>query len=196
VAAADCTIYRTILGIKNILQLSSFVLPNVHYHKNRRLPTPKDHHQQFYRDKKVNNKSNHKFWRCNHCPEDSWTGQHIEDRDNHCLLHLTNPKDCPNAPQTVHHKAQQALIQKGIQQEVPLFGDANAVSSTSDARTPDDVDASITNSALVVVKKQKLGDNTSLDGLVDHALTPLQQQNADVKLFGNSTTIFHFGSCI
>jgi hypothetical protein len=48
----------------------------------------------------------------------------------------------------------------------------------------DDVDASMTNSALVVVlKKQKLGDNTSLDGFVDHALTPLQQQNADVKLF-------------
>jgi hypothetical protein len=49
----------------------------------------------------------------------------------------------------------------------------------------------MTNSALVVVKKWKLGDNTSLDGFVDHALTPLQQQNADVKLFH-----FHFGSCI
>jgi hypothetical protein len=64
-----------------------------------------------------------------------------------------------------------------------LFGDANTASSTSDARTPDDVDASMINSALVVVKKWKLGDNTSLDGFVDHALTPLQQQNADVKRF-------------
>jgi hypothetical protein len=107
----------------------------------------------------------------------------FEGRDNHCLLHLTNPKECPNAPQTVCHKAQQALIQKGIQQEVPLFGDVNAALSTSNAITgiPDDVSASMASSA--VVKKRKLGDNTSLDGFVDHALTPLQQQNADVKLF-------------
>jgi hypothetical protein len=116
-------------------------------------------------------------------PEDSRTRQHIEGHDNCCFLHLTNLKDCPNAPQTVCHKAWQALIQKGIQQEVPLFGDANAALSTSDAGTPDNVDASMTNSAVVAVKKQKLGDNMSLDGFVDHGLTPLQQQNADVKLF-------------
>jgi hypothetical protein len=146
-------------------------------------PPPKIITDNFTEIEKVDNKSNRKFWRCNHCPEDSRTGQCIEGHDNCCLLHLTNLKGCLNAPQTVHHKAWQALIQKGIQQEVPLFGDANAASSTSDAGTPDDVDASMTNSALVAVKKQKLGDNTSLDGFVDHALTPLQQQNADVKLF-------------
>jgi hypothetical protein len=145
-------------------------------------PPPKIITNNFTEIEKVDNKSNHKFWRCNHC-KDSQTGQHIEGRDNCCLLHLTNLKDCPNAPQTVCDKAQQALIQKGIQQEVPLFKDANTASSTSDASTPDDIDASMTNSALVVVKKWKLGDNTSLDGFIDHALTLLQQQNADVKHF-------------
>jgi len=146
-------------------------------------PPPKIITDNFTELEKVDNKSNHKFWRCNHCLEDSQTGQHIEGHDNHCLLHLTNPKECPNAPQTVRHKAQQALIQKGIQQEVPLFGDVNATLSTSNAITgiPDNVSASMASSA--VVKKRKLGDNTLLDGFVDHALTPLQQQNADVKLF-------------
>ena len=146
-------------------------------------PPPKIITDNFTEIEKVDNKSNRKFWRCNHCLEDSRTGQRIEGRDNRCLLHLTNPKDCPNAPQAVRHKARQALIQKGIQQEVPLFGDANATSSMSDAGIPDDVGASTASSAVMVVKKRKLGDNTSLDGFVDHALTPLQQQNADVKLF-------------
>ena len=53
----------------------------------------------------------------------------------------------------------------------------------SDAGILDDDGASTASSAVVVVKKRKLGDNTSLDGFVDHALTPLQQQNADVRLF-------------
>lgn len=31
---------------------------------------------------KVHNKSNRKFWQCNHCPDDSPTGQQIKGCDN------------------------------------------------------------------------------------------------------------------
>jgi hypothetical protein len=72
---------------------------------------------------KVDNKSRRKFWKCNYCTATTGNGQHIEGRDNRCLLHLTNPKDCPDALQFVRNEARKALMQKGTvigQTEMPL----------------------------------------------------------------------------
>jgi hypothetical protein len=76
-------------------------------------------------------------------------------------------------------------MQKGIHQEVPLFGDAATALSTNDSAGTSDADVSepaSVASSLVVVKKRKLG-RVSLDGYVDHALTPSQQEIANIKLF-------------
>jgi hypothetical protein len=76
-------------------------------------------------------------------------------------------------------------MQKGIHQEVPLFGDAATALSTNNSAGTSDADVSepaSVASSLVVVKKQKLG-RVSWDGHVDHALTPLQQEIVNIKLF-------------
>jgi len=53
------------------------------------------------------------FWWRNYCTPTSGNGQRIEGQDNHRLLHLTNPKDCPDALLFIHNKAHKALMQKG-----------------------------------------------------------------------------------
>ena len=40
---------------------------------------------------KVSNKSNHHWWKCNHCPDGS-AGSRIEGHDNNHLKHLTDVK--------------------------------------------------------------------------------------------------------
>jgi hypothetical protein len=130
---------------------------------------------------KVNNKSHRKVWKCNYCTSTTGNGQHIEGRDNHCLLHLTNPKDCPDAPQFVHNEAWKALMHKGTaigQTEVPLFWDAttfNGPESNVDSQS------SATTSSTVAVKKQKSG--RTLDNYVDCGMNPTQQETANLKLF-------------
>ena len=141
--------------------------------------------ENFTEIEKLDNKSNRKFWKCNYCSDDSPAGQRIEGRDNRCLLHLTDPKSCPDAPPKVRQDARLALMQKGIHQEVPLFGDAATALSINDSAGTSDADVSepaSVASSLVVVKKRKLG-RVSLDGYVDHALTPSQQEIANIKLF-------------
>jgi hypothetical protein len=130
---------------------------------------------------KVNNKSCQKFWKCNYCTATTGNGQHIEGRDNCCLLHLTNPKDCPDAPQFVCNEAWKALMQKGTaigQTEVPLFWDTttfNGPESNGDSRS------GATTSSTVAVKKRK--SSGTLDNYVDCGMNPTQQETAYLKLF-------------
>ncbi|KAG2071263.1 hypothetical protein BDR04DRAFT_1231252 [Suillus decipiens] len=68
-----------------------------------------------------------------YCTPTSGSGQRIEGRDtNYCLLHLTNPKECPNAPPSVCNEACKALLQKGVAiglTEAPLFRDSDTPAS-------------------------------------------------------------------
>ena len=53
----------------------------------------------------VENKSNCKYYECNHCDNPL----KIENRDNKYLLQLSDPSKCPNAPEDVHKAAAQAI---------------------------------------------------------------------------------------
>jgi hypothetical protein len=132
---------------------------------------------------KVNNKSHRKIWKCNYCTPTSGNGQRIEGQDNRCLLHLTNPKDCPDAPPFVRNEARKALMQKGAaigQMEAPLFRDCSAPDGTPETNgnsPPDTV-----GTAVVATKKRKSGSGT-LDNFVDCSLNTTQQETANLKLF-------------
>jgi hypothetical protein len=132
---------------------------------------------------KVNNKSRRKIWKCNYCTPTSGNGQRIEGRDNRCLLHLTSPKDCPDAPPFVRNEARKALMQKGAaigQMEAPLFRDCSAPDGTPETNgnsPPDTV-----GTAVVATKKRKSGSGT-LDNFVDCSLNTTQQETANLKLF-------------
>ncbi|KAG1822474.1 uncharacterized protein BJ212DRAFT_804320, partial [Suillus subaureus] len=91
---------------------------------------------------RVNNKSRRKFWKCNYCTPTSGSGQRIEGRDNCCLLHLTNPKECPDAPSSTRNEARKVLMQKGAaigQTEAPLFHDTSASEGIVPAAFEDDI---------------------------------------------------------
>ena len=107
----------------------------------------------------VENKSNHKFYECNHCDDPS----KIENRDSKCLLHLSDPNKCPNAPEDVHKAAVQSI--QGKKQPV-TNGESQLI---------------LQGNQLEVSKKWK--GSGSLQSWVDTALTPVQQNNADIKLF-------------
>ncbi|KAG1750470.1 uncharacterized protein EDB91DRAFT_1031367, partial [Suillus paluster] len=119
---------------------------------------------------------------CNYCTPTSGSGQCIEGQDNHCLLHLTNPKECPDAPSSIRNEAHKVLMQKGVaigQTEAPLFHDtpASDVAETNgNGNSQSDVGTS------TVIKKRKAGVGT-LNNYVDHTLTPVQRETANIKLF-------------
>ncbi|KAG0699328.1 hypothetical protein DFH29DRAFT_787104, partial [Suillus ampliporus] len=117
---------------------------------------------------------------CNYCTPTSGSGQRIEGRDNRCLLHLTNPKECPDAPPSVRNEARKALLQKGAafgQTEAPLFRDTPASDVAEiNGNSQSDVGTS------TIVKKRKSGAGT-LDNYVDHTSTPVQRETANLKLF-------------
>ncbi|KAG1763650.1 hypothetical protein EV702DRAFT_922308, partial [Suillus placidus] len=120
---------------------------------------------------------------CNYCTPTSGSGQRIEGQDNRCLLHLTNPKECPDAPSSVRNEAHKVLMQKGTavgQTEAPLFRDTptSDVAETNSNSQSDDVGTS----TVTVIKKQKAGAGT-LDNYIDHTLTPVQRETANLKLF-------------
>ncbi|KAG2362574.1 hypothetical protein BDR07DRAFT_1284347, partial [Suillus spraguei] len=100
---------------------------------------------------------------CNYCTSTSGSGQCIEGRDNHCLLHLTNPKECLDAPPSVCNEACRVLLQKGAAIgliEAPLFCDSD---------TP-----------ACYHQKRK---SSTLNNYVDHTLTAVKRETANMKLF-------------
>src|SRR5882757_5166699 len=122
---------------------------------------------------KVNNKSRRKIWKCNYCTPTSGNGQRIEERDNRCLLHLTNPKDCPDAPPFIRNEACKALMQKGAaigQTEALLFRDSSTLDGIPETNGPSDA----AGAAVVTTKKRKSGPGT-LDNYVDASLNAMQQ---------------------
>jgi hypothetical protein len=113
---------------------------------------------------KVDNKSNCYWYKCNHCNNDN----RIQGRDNNHVKHLTDPKACPNAPAEIRKEARIFLAGKGIR-------DAGTIELATSSIPENDGSTS-----LVVTKKWK---TMTLDGFVDHPLTPAQQVQANVKLF-------------
>ena len=101
-------------------------------------------------------KSNCKYYECNHCDNPS----KIENRDNKCLLHFSDPSKCPNAPKDVHKAAAQAI--QGKKQPV-TNGESQLI---------------LSGNQLEVLKKWK--GSGSLQSWVDTALTPVQWNNADI----------------
>ena len=126
----------------------------------------------FMQLEKVDNKSNHYWWKCNHCSNNG-AGAHIQGHDNNHIKHLTDTKKCPNAPSDVCKMAWIFLVGKGIKN---AFSDPiNAVPSASaDGTVSDDTSAP----GVVAVKRR-----WNLDGFVDYPLTEAQQAHANVKLF-------------
>ena len=110
----------------------------------------------------VENKSNHKYYECNHCDNPL----KIENRDKKHLLHLSDPSKCPNAPEDVCKAVAQAI--QGKKQPI-TNGESQLI-----------LQAHLGNQ-LEVSKKRK--GSGSLQSWVDTALTPVWQNNADIKLF-------------
>lgn len=128
---------------------------------------------------KVANKSNRKHFTCDHCNNP----QVLEHRDNVLLDHLMDPKKCPNAPGDVRKAAAQAI--QGKKQKVKPNGDNEPILQDRRTETSDALlVANVTDSEVDVVegssKKRKGG---SIQSWVDHALTPEQQNSADIKFF-------------
>jgi hypothetical protein len=121
--------------------------------------------KNFTRLEALANKSGRYYWKCNHCP-DGTPGSHIEGRDNKHVKHLTDPRKCPNASESVRKEARVFLAGKGD------GGDIVAVTPDQEGQESSDVQA------VRVVKKRR-----GLEGIIDYALTPAQKQRADVKLF-------------
>ena len=115
---------------------------------------------------KVNNRSLHKFYTCNHCTNDP--ALVLQHHDNVLLEHLTDPKKCPNAPAEVHKAAAQAI--QGKKQKVNPNGVNEPV--LQDHR-PETLDAGPS-------KKHRGG---TIHSWVDHVLNPEQQNSADIKFF-------------
>ena len=107
----------------------------------------------------VESRSNHKYYECNYCDNPL----RIENKDNKCLLHLSNSSKCPDAPEDVCKAAAQAI--QGKKQPV-TNGESQLI---------------LSGNQLVVLKKQK--GPGSLQTWVNTALTPVQQNNTNIKLF-------------
>lgn len=126
----------------------------------------------------VANRSNRKHYECIYCNNPA----KIENRDDSCLKHLSNANQCPNAPEDIRKAATQAI--QGKKQPVSTNGASELI--LEDLHPEDAVTLNDTNSdndgqqALGVVKKRK---GSSIQGWADVALTPKQQNRADVKLF-------------
>ena len=115
---------------------------------------------------KVNNKSLRKLYTCNHCTDNPVLV--LQHCDNVLLEHLTNPKKCPNAPAEVRKAAAQAI--QGKKQKVNPNGVNELVLQYHRTET---LDAGPS-------KKHRGG---TIHSWVDHALTPEQQNSADIKFF-------------
>ncbi|KAH7918268.1 hypothetical protein BV22DRAFT_1024864, partial [Leucogyrophana mollusca] len=124
-----------------------------------------DHFKQL---DKVDNKSNRWYYECNYCGSNPPGGARIEGRDNKPIKHLIDPKKCPNAPQSVRNVARTYLAAKSSDVLLPeMISEAAASPSTDDG-------------AIVTAPKRQRG---TLLGFADVALTPAQQDRANVKLF-------------
>lgn len=129
----------------------------------------------FTKLEKKSNKSNRYFWDCNYCSHANTAGRQIEGRDNKLLLHIIDTKACPNAPVAVRQEARVNLMQKGH------LGPGSGPILASPASSHDS-NAVVGPSEVTTVKKRKGGPGT-LDHYVDHALSPQQKAEADVKFF-------------
>lgn len=134
---------------------------------------------------KVSNKSHQYWYKCNHCLDGS-TGSGTQGQDNNHVKHLTDPKKCPNAPADVQKEVRILLAGKGGNN---AFFDLAAVLGTSaESAIPlDSMSPKVGSSSVVSIKKRK---RNSLEGFFHYALTPAQQNQANIKLFGVSSLLF------
>ena len=97
--------------------------------------------------------SNCKYYVCLHCDNPT----KIENPDDRCLKHLSNPGQCPNAPKAGHKLAAQAI--QGKKQPVSTNGATEPI--LNDHQSEDAVTLSDANSnnegqqAMVITKKRK-----------------------------------------
>ncbi|KAH7905945.1 hypothetical protein BJ138DRAFT_975070, partial [Hygrophoropsis aurantiaca] len=121
-----------------------------------------DHFKQL---EKVDNKSNRWLYECNYCGPNG-AGARIEGRDNKHVKHLLDTKNCPNVPQSVRNAARTYLAAK-----------------TSDVLLPETISDTVSVADAVVTAPKRSKGSGGLLGFVDVALTPTQQDRANVKLF-------------
>lgn len=141
----------------------------------------------FTKGNALSNNSHRFLWCCKYCPEDN---PRIEGRDNRLYLHITNPKECPNAPREVRHQGLIILANKGkVVSGTSIFSSLDKSSSSSSHSEPTIPDNNVsmepiasqsTSPSLIVAKKRK---QNTLDYFVDRPLSESQKSDADVKLF-------------
>lgn len=133
----------------------------------------------FTKVRQLNNKSQRWILSCNHCPQAPPT--EIENRDNRCLIHLSTPQACPQAPEQVRRDARLALMGKGVPMGVegPVLRDSASSTASNDA-----VSTSTAAAAVVQTTSKKRKVQNTLYGYVDtQPMNAEQQQIAHVKLF-------------
>lgn len=113
---------------------------------------------------KVQNNSNRYYWECNYC------SAVVEGRDNKLPNHIDSTEHCPDALAAARHAAKVVLLSKS---KMPVD-----VKILSEPSTASEVLGS--SHAVTAVKKRK---GSVLEQFMDHAMTPAQQADADIRLF-------------
>lgn len=148
--------------------------------------------ENFTELEEVANKSNRKWWKCNHCSEDPPHGpKRIEGRDNNLLSHLADRRKCPNVPDAVNLNAINCLHAKGqlnvaaasvplpdqtantIPDREPQVEPTRSLEPTETVQAPEPVGG----------KKRKRVADGLLNQYFDYAMTPDQEKRANIKLF-------------
>ena len=123
----------------------------------------------------VQNKSNRKYYECKYCDNP----KKIENRDNKCLIHLSDAGKCPNTPEDVRKAALQAI--KGKRQSI----EGKIIESVfqDDPHGDNDIgmDSDVAYGSSSSSRKRKAP--SGVQSWVDNALTPAQQEKANIKLF-------------
>ena len=145
-------------------------------------PLPALYAENFEFIEKLQNKSNRGSFKCSHCT----TETRIENRDNNLAKHLASIDKCPNAPADVRNQARRFLMGKVATSSQPgsLPMDVGPMASgldSGDSGAVEQLEADARAGGVAAVRKKK--HTISLDGYVDHPLTPGQQDQADLYLF-------------
>lgn len=114
----------------------------------RRPPPPIIVTTNFTQLKKVDNKSNQRWWKCNHCLNGG-AGAHVKGQDNGHIKHLTDIKIYPNCLPEIQKYAHIILARKGVKD---TFLDPITATPYSDNKS----------SSVVMVVKRKQPDTMDL----------------------------------
>ena len=141
--------------------------------KGRGRPPAKILTDHFTQIEKVGNQSNCWYYKCNYCGPDG-RGARIENWDNKALKHLLVNQDCPNCPQSIRNIVRTHLASKSI--DVFL---AEPITASAEARTESTSEAGTSGGSIIKAVKRP----RTLMGFADTALTTMQQDRANFKLF-------------